>query len=68
MKNGMTPMDRERNSRSDLEKINAAANLLNTEAMDILAYQADLFEEVEPDEELLKVVVRVPISDTDIEK
>jgi hypothetical protein len=68
VKNGMTPMDRERNSRSDLEKINAAANLLNTEAMDILAYQADLFEEVEPDEELLKVVVRVPISDTDIEK
>ncbi|MGA2570444.1 MAG: hypothetical protein ABSF23_07980 [Terracidiphilus sp.] len=64
----MTPMDRERNSRSDLEKINAAADLLNTEAMDILAYQADLFEEVELDEESLKVVVRVPISDTDIER
>jgi hypothetical protein len=61
-------MDRERNSRSDLEKINAAADLLNTEAMDILAYQADLFEEVELDEESLKVVVRVPISDTDIER
>ncbi len=64
----MTNEEREKIRQSDLEKINAATDYLNAEAEDLLAYQADIFEDVELDEELLEVLTRVPISDADIEK
>lgn len=64
----MTDEERERIHRSDLEKINAAADYLNAEALDIDDYHADLFDEVEIDEELLKILVRVPITADDIVK
>ena len=64
----MTDDEREQINRSDIEKINAAADYLNAEAMDVLRYQADLFADLELDEELLKQLIRVPITDADIER
>ena len=37
----MTHEERERIDRSDLEKIDAAADYLNAEMMDVLSYQND---------------------------
>ena len=64
----MTDEERERTNREDLEKINAAAEYLNAEAEDVLSYQVDPFEGVDLDEELLQLLIRVPISDADIVK
>jgi hypothetical protein len=64
----MTQEERERIHRSDLEKINAVADDLNAEAMDLLACQVDIFEDPLPDHALLEELVRVPISNGGIEK
>lgn len=64
----MTQEERERINRSDLEKINAAADYFNAAAMDLLAYQVDIFEDADLNEALLEELVRVPISDSDIER
>ncbi|MGH9589170.1 MAG: hypothetical protein ACRD25_02185 [Terracidiphilus sp.] len=64
----MTDEEREQVNRSDLEKINAAADYLNAEMEDLLSYQADPLEDEDLYEEPLKVPIRVPISDADIEK
>lgn len=64
----MTDEEREQINRSDLEKIDAAADYLNAEMKDVLSYRADLFADEELDKELLKIPIRVPISDADIEK
>ena len=64
----MTKKERERTNREEIKKINAAADYLNAEMEDVLAYQADIFEEPVLDEALLEVLVRVPITDADIEK
>jgi hypothetical protein len=64
----MTDEEREQINRSDLEKINAAIDYLNAEVIDLDAYQADPFADLELDEELLKQLIRVPITDADIER
>jgi len=64
----MTEDERKRICQSDLEKINAAADYLNAEALDVLTYQADLFEDLDLDEALLAELVRVPISGVDIDR
>jgi hypothetical protein len=64
----MTDEEREQINRSDVEKINAAADYLNAEALDVLRYQADPFADLDLDESLLKELIRVPITDADIEK
>jgi hypothetical protein len=64
----MTDDEREQINRSDLEKINAAIDYLTADAIDLDAYQADPFADLDLDEALLKELVRVPITDADIEK
>jgi hypothetical protein len=64
----MTDDERRRIHQSDLEKINAAADYLNAEANDLLACQVDLFESFDLDETLLGELVRVPVSDADIDR
>ena len=64
----MTQEERERINQSDFEKINAAADYLTAEAMDLLADQVDIFEDPLLDNASLEELVRVPISGADIKR
>lgn len=64
----MTDQERDQINCSDLEKINAAADYLNSEMEGVLSHQADLFGNTKLADDLLSSPIRVPTSNADIEK
>jgi hypothetical protein len=63
----MTEAEREQLHRSDLEKINLAADYLNSEAQDVLLYQAEInFDEL--DHEIFDKSTVVGFTEADLEK
>jgi len=63
----MTHEETERINRRDAEKINAAADCFNAEMMDVLWYQT-VFCDADQYDDLLKVLIKAPVSDPDIER